>query len=225
MNAPSKVIDPLAQWRQIVSDPKSELRLLGVTGGIASGKSTVAGMLAELGWPVIDFDLLARRIVGPGRPAWQMIVDHFGPGVVLPDQTLDRKKIGRIVFNDPQKRKDLESFTHPRIYEEAMAELERIGLETPRTVVQLVVPLLYEQRLQEMFHQVLLVYAPREVQIERLTKREAISREEAENILKSQLPMADKSAWADLVIDNSGTLEETRGRVRRLWEALSGGTP
>lgn len=216
------VMDPVTKWTHIISDPRSQCRLLGVTGGIASGKTTVANMLGELGWPIIDFDHLARVVVEPGRPAWQDIVDFFGPDILLPDQSLDRKKIGRMVFTSPEKRTKLEGLTHPRIFEEFVTELDRLSGSRPAAIIQAVVPLLYEQRLQGLFHQVLLIYVPREVQIERLIRRESISREEATNILTSQLPIDDKLAWADYVIDNSGTVEETRQRAKALHAKLMG---
>ena len=194
--------------------------LLGVTGGIATGKSTVVGMLREKGAPVIDFDLLARKVVEPDRPAWKDIVAYFGEQVIGADRTLDRKKLGDIVFGDLEKRKKLESFTHPRIFEEFTKELAELVSQNPKPIIQVDVPLLIELNLQYMFHKLLVVYAPEEVQIKRLMERDGISREEAAGKLKAQLPIEEKVGYADFVIHNEGTLEETQKQVDELWEKL-----
>jgi dephospho-CoA kinase len=194
--------------------------LLGVTGGIASGKSTVARMLEELGAPIIDFDVLSREVVEPGQPAYGDIVEFFGRQVLQEDGGLDRKALSDIVFNDLEKRKKLESFVHPRITEVFVARLIEILGRDPEAVVQVVVPLLLELSLQYLMHQVLVVYVPSEVQIDRLAERDGITREAAANILKSQLPIDEKVGYADHVIDNSGSLEETRRQVEELWAKL-----
>lgn len=194
--------------------------LLGVTGGIATGKSTVVEMLKKKGAPVIDFDLLARRVVEPGRPAWRDIVAYFGEQVLREDRTLDRKKLSDIVFRDMEKRKKLESFTHPRIFEEFFKELEELVSKDPNAIILVDIPLLIEQNLQYMFHKLLVVYVPEEVQIKRLMERDGISREEAVGRLKAQLPIEEKVGYADFVIHNEGTLEETQKQVDELWEKL-----
>jgi dephospho-CoA kinase len=194
--------------------------LLGVTGGIATGKSTVVEMLKKKGAPVIDFDLLARKVVEPDQPAWRDIVTYFGEQVLQEDRTLNRKKLADIVFRDLEKRKKLESFIHPRIYEEFARELEELISKDPNAIIQVDIPLLIELNLQYMFHKVLVVYAPEEVQIKRLMERDGISREEAVNRLKAQLPIEEKVGYADFVIYNEGTLEETQKQVDELWEKL-----
>jgi dephospho-CoA kinase len=194
--------------------------LLGVTGGIATGKSTVVEMLKKKGAPVIDFDLLARKVVEPDQPAWRDIVTYFGEQVLQEDRTLNRKKLADIVFRDLEKRKKLESFIHPRIYEEFARELEELISKDPNAIIQVDIPLLIELNLQYMFHKVLVVYAPEEVQIKRLMERDGISREEAVNRLKAQLPIEEKVGYADFVIHNEGTLEETQKQVDELWEKL-----
>jgi dephospho-CoA kinase len=194
--------------------------LLGVTGGIATGKSTVVKMLQEKGAPVIDFDLLARKVVEPDRPAWKDIVAYFGEQVLGGDRTLDRKKLGDIVFGDLEKRKKLESFTHPRIFEEFTKELAELVSQNPKPIIQVDIPLLIELNLQYMFHKLLVVYAPEEVQIKRLMERDGISREEAAGRLKVQLPIEEKVGYADFVIHNEGALAETRKQVDELWEKL-----
>jgi len=195
--------------------------LLGVTGGIATGKTTVVRMLEELGAPVIDFDLLAREVVEPGRPAWKDIVAFFGETILLKDGSLDREKLSGIVFQDVEKRKKLETFTHPRIYEASGRQVKNIVEKNSNAIVQLDIPLLIEQNLQHMVHKVLLVYAPGDKQIERLIERDGISREGAVNRLRAQLPIDEKLNRADFVIYNEKTLEETKRQVEDLWQALN----
>jgi len=194
--------------------------LLGVTGGIASGKTSIANMLEELGAPIIDFDTLAREVVEPEEPAWKEIVSFFGDQVLQEDRTLDRKKLSAIVFNDIEKRKKLESFTQPRIGAVFMKRLEEIKAETPDAVIQVVIPLLIETNIQHMFDKILVVYTSRETQIERLASRDGISRKEAEIIIDSQLPIDEKLGYADYVVNNEETLDEARKQVEELWADL-----
>ena len=199
---------------------KDNRLLLAVTGGIASGKSAVSKMLEELGAPIIDYDVIAREIVEPGKPAWKDIAAYFGEQVLKGDREIDRKKLSDVVFRDMEKRKKLESFTHPRIIAEAATRADEIAKKNPNAIIQVAVPLLIEINMQHKFHKVLLVYVPRETQIERLMKRDAITREAAENMLKAQLPIDEKLGYADYVIHNEGTLEETRRQVEQVWEEL-----
>jgi dephospho-CoA kinase len=194
--------------------------LLGVTGGIASGKTTVARMLEKLGSPIIDFDLLSRVVVEPGKPAWQEIVSFFGEQVLLPDKTLDRKRLSEIVFRDPEKRKKLEGFTHPRIYQEFVRLVKEHTARDPKVIIQIVIPLLIEANLQSLFHKLLLVYIPPEKQIQRLMERDQISREMAQSILAAQLSIDEKRAYADYIIDNSGTPADTEKQARETWEKI-----
>jgi dephospho-CoA kinase len=194
--------------------------LVGVTGGIASGKTTVANMLEELGAPIVDFDVLARQVVEPGQPALEEIVDYFGKQVLQEDGTLDRKKLSDIVFKDMEKRKKLESFTHPRIRSEFVKQVNEIAGQRPNAIIQVVIPLLIELNLQYLFHKLLVVHIPYEDQVERLAKRDGISTEQAATILKAQLPIDEKVGYADFVIRNDGAEEETRKQVQELWEKL-----
>jgi len=194
--------------------------LVGVTGGVASGKTTVSGMLEEFGARTIDFDVLSRVVVEPGKPAWREVVAYFGEQVQLEDKTLDRKKLSEIVFRDPEKRKKLEGFIHPRIYEEFRRLVQEYAAEDPEVIIQVAVPLLIEVNLQYLFHKILLVYIPAEMQVERLIKRDGISREMAINMLSSQLPIEEKRSYADFIVDNSGPLAETKSQVREIWEKL-----
>jgi dephospho-CoA kinase len=194
--------------------------LLGVTGGVASGKTTVSRMLEELGAKTIDFDLLSRVVVEQEKPAWKEVVAYFGEQVLLEDKTLDRKKLSEIVFRDPEKRKQLESFIHPRIYEEFRHLVQEYAAKDPAVIIQVAVPLLIEVKIQYLFHKILLVYIPAEMQIERLMRRDRISREMALNMLSSQLSIEEKRSYADFIVDNSGPLEETEKQVQEIWEKL-----
>ncbi|MCP4682832.1 MAG: dephospho-CoA kinase [Desulfobacterales bacterium] len=194
--------------------------LLGVTGGIAGGKSTVADMLKELGAHLIDYDILARKVVAPGKPAWNEIIYHFGRQILMKDENLDRKKLSRIVFRDTEKRKKLEGIIHPRIHDEFVKNVNEIAAEDPNAIIQTIIPLMIEFNLQYMFHKVLLIYIPREKQVERLIERDRISKEEAVNILKAQLPIDEKIGYADFIIRNENALEETKKQVVALWQEL-----
>lgn len=194
--------------------------LLGVTGGIATGKSTVVNMLKELGAPLIDFDVLARQVVEPEKPAWNDIVAYFGQQVLQEDREIDRKKLSDIVFRDFEKRKKLEGFTHPRIFEAFIQQLNGIVQKDPDSIVLVDVPLLVELNLQYMFHKTLLVCVPREIQIKRLMERDGISEEEAVNRIKAQMPIDEKVGYTDYVIHNEQSLEETRRQALELWQTL-----
>lgn len=194
--------------------------LIGVTGGIATGKSVVAAMLEELGAPMIDFDVLARRVVEPDRPAWRDIVAYFGEQALKKDRTLDRATVAETVFADREKRKMLESFTHPRIREEFVAEVRSIREHDPDAIIQAVVPLLIESNLQSIFDYLVVVHAPADVQMARLIQRDGLTREAAAARLETQTPIDEKTGHADTVIDNSGSLENTRRQVEKLWQRL-----
>ena len=194
--------------------------LLGVTGSIATGKSTVAKMLEELGALMIDSDVLSREVVLPGKPAYRDIVSFFGEQVLSEDKTLDREKLKDIVFRDIEKRKKLESFTHPRILEAYFEQVERLSQRKEPLIIQFVVPLLIEVHWQSLFDHLLMVYAPEEVQLKRLMARDGISEELAMKIIRSQMPVEEKKGYCDLVVDNSGSLEGTRKQVKEVWKKL-----
>jgi dephospho-CoA kinase len=198
--------------------------LVGLTGGIASGKTTVSHMFEELGAPIIDFDLIARQIVEPGTPALAKIIDYFGRQVLQADGKLDRKKLSQIVFRDIEKRKKLESFTHPPIYEEFFNQVDEITAKNPDAIIQVVVPLLIELNLQYLFDSIVVVYISSEEQTRRLAARDGITTEEAANILKAQLPINDKKTFASFVINNEHGLDDTRKQVEAVWETLNKGS-
>ena len=194
--------------------------ILGVTGGIASGKNVVSGMLGAMGAKTIDFDILAREVVGPKKLAWKDIVDYFGEQILSEDNTVDRKKLSDIVFKNVKELRKLESFTHPRIGDEFVKCIKKITTKNSKAIIQAVVPLLIEEDMQGLFDKLLVVYVPKELQIERLMARDKISTDQAVKILSSQLPMAEKVKFADFVIHNDRSLDKTRAQVEDLWEVL-----
>ncbi len=218
----------VAEWKGWAAISPDEVRgrdnqiLLAVTGGIASGKSAVARMLEELGAPGIDFDALSRVVVEPDKPAWREVVGFFGKEVVQEDRTLDRKKISEIVFREAAKRGKLEEIIHPRVYDEFVARIKKYAAQDEIRIIQVIVPLLFEVSLQHLFHKVLLVYIPRELQVERLVKRDRISRARAAEILAAQWPIDQKKELADYIVDNSGSLEDTERQVKEIWKRLQG---
>ena len=190
---------------------KKPLRI-GLTGGIASGKSTVADMFADLGVPVIDTDVIAREVVSPGQPALEEIRDAFGDGVIAADGTLDRSAMREIVFGDEEARRRLEAIMHPRI---GMATVERADTAGGEYQV-IVVPLLVESSLRAFVDRVLVVDCSEETQIARLLARDAESEARARRILAAQSSRAERLAIADDVIENEGDLGDAREQVRAL---------
>ena len=193
------------------------MRLIGLTGGIATGKSTVARMLAARGATVIDADELAREAVRPGEPAFDLVVERFGPDVVQADGALDRARLGEIVFDDAAARRDLERITHARIIE-LMQERIAAALAGEAPLVVVDVPLLFENAREGSFEGVLLVYAPSDVQIRRLRDRNGLDEEAARLRLAAQLPIDEKRGRATWIIDNSGDPDATRRAVDAWWE-------
>jgi len=190
---------------------------IGLTGGIACGKSTVAAMLAARGARIVDADRIARDVVEPGKPAFRRVVERFGQAVVGPDGVLDRKALGRIVFADEQKRRELESIVHPFILQEIEYQSEIAQSETPGLPVIVDVPLLFELGMKDRFEEVVLVYAPEHIQLQRLMRRDGLDAEEARRRLAAQWPIERKRLLADVVIDNSGTLTDTERQVEAYW--------
>jgi dephospho-CoA kinase len=193
---------------------------VGLTGGIASGKSTVVRMLVEKGAVVIDHDRLAHIAYEPGGPSYEAIVAGFGREILAPDGKIDRKKLGAIVFRNPERLKDLNGIVHPVVlsgWEKKLAEIER---QNPRAVVISDVPLLIEVGWQKEVDVVLLVYAVPEVQVERVKERNGHTLEEARERLAAQMHMNEKRQYADLVIENSGTLDELQKQVDAMWGRL-----
>jgi dephospho-CoA kinase len=195
------------------------VRVIGLTGGIASGKSTVAAMLRELGAPIVDADLLARQVVEPGSPALAEIARRFGADMLAADGSLDRKKMGERIFADAGARAALNAITHPRIAQAsaaALADLRAAG----HKVGFYEAALLVENRIHERLGGLVVVSVPEEVQVARLCARDDLDEEGARARVSAQLPLASKVAVADWVVDNGGTVEHTRAQVERIWREI-----
>lgn len=200
--------------------------MAGLTGGIASGKSTVAAMLREAGARIIDADRIAHQVVRHGHPAWQDIVRHFGSGILRPDGEIDRQALGAVVFNDREAKQTLNAIVHPRVQALMEQEISRLAAESPETPVILDVPLLIESGWHEFLPLVILVYVPEIVQKVRLMKRDGLSDAEAMARIQAQMPIDAKRRHADVIIDNAGTIEATRRQVQAIYEQiLAGGWP
>lgn len=193
---------------------------IGLTGSIATGKSTVTNMLKELGAFVIDCDKTARDVVAPGTRGIAKIEAAFGKDAIGADGSMDRVYIGDLVFRNPEMKKRLENILFPLIFEALDAELLRLEREGATPVVFLDMPLLYEVKYDSYVDEVWLVYVPFEVQLSRLMKRNGYTKEEALLRIHSQISVDKKKSLAQQVIDNSGTLEDTKEQVRSLWERL-----
>lgn len=190
--------------------------VVGLTGGVATGKSTVASMLAELGAKVVNADDMVHDLLKPDTNTWSAVVDEFGKGIVRPDRTIDRAALGDIVFHDEERRRRLEEIVHPPVLkalEEAAQEFRRSG----NGVLVLEIPLLVETSSLHVVDKVLVVTAEQETQINRLKKRYCISNEEAASRIAAQLPMRDKLRHADWVISTEGTMCDTKKQVEVVW--------
>jgi dephospho-CoA kinase len=193
---------------------------VGLTGGIACGKSTVARMLVENGAVLIDFDELAHTVQEPEGAVWREIVRHFGEEILNEDRTIDRRRLGKTVFADREKRELLNRIVHPAIFEEWQRRLEEIRKANTDAIVISDIPLLIEAGMKELVDLVLLVYITPEEQIRRAMARDGFSREEAERRLAAQMPIEEKLRWADIVIRNGGSPEETGRAVSDVWVEL-----
>jgi len=199
------------------------VRVIGLTGGIASGKSTVARLLGELGADVVDADQLAREVVAPGQPALDEIVERFGRGVLDASGALDRKALGARVFADPEERRALERITHPRIAALGQARLAEIAQRAPVAIYE--AALLVEKQLHHALDGLIVVTVDEARQVERLRARDHIDEAAARARLAAQAAQIEKIRAADYVIDNSGNLEETRRQVVAAWDDIQGGGP
>ncbi|MCF6092971.1 dephospho-CoA kinase [Microaerobacter geothermalis] len=195
--------------------------VIGLTGGIASGKSTVSAMLRHRGAIIVDADLIAREVVKKGNPAWEKIIQHFGQEVLDVNHEIERKRLGEIIFSDPEKRRILNGIVHPYVREE-MEKQKKEGQAQGKLVV-LDIPLLIESNLFHMVDQVVLVYVPKSVQLVRLMERNQLSEEEALARIHSQMPLDEKKKWADFIIYNDGSKEETERQIDHLLFQLFGG--
>jgi len=195
------------------------VKLVGLTGGIASGKSTVAKILERLGAAVINADALSREVVEPGKDAWKEIIDAFGAGVLQPDQTLDRQKLRTVIFNDSDGRKKLEAIIHPRV--RALAEEKiREHAVAGYSIIVYEVPLLFEGNLHEWLRPVILVACNVDTQRARLQERDRLTQTEAQKHIGAQMSLEEKRRLADYVIENDGSLADLERQVRTVLEKI-----
>lgn len=199
-----------------------KMKTIGLTGGIASGKTTVSKTLHELGAIIIDADKIARDVVEKGKPAYMDIVAYFGEEVLLENGELDRKHLGSIVFNSPIHLEKLNQFTHPRIFETIDREINYYKQNHPSRVIIVDAALLIETDLKNKVDEVWLVVVPENLQLQRLIDRDGLSLEEAKKRIKSQMPTEKKILFADRLINNSGDLEELIKQVKKIWELIVG---
>lgn len=187
--------------------------ILGLTGGIATGKSTVVEIFKEEGFPIVDADIIAREIVEPGTPGLQAVVDAFGSELLFADGSLNRKKLGKIIFSDKQKRERLNQVLSPFLREAILTDIARKKNLSSLVIVD--IPLLYEGGYDAVVDQVAVVYIPEELQLSRLMKRDDLSALEAEQRIDSQMPIEEKKNRADIIFDNQKTTEETKKQVKK----------
>jgi dephospho-CoA kinase len=197
------------------------MKVIGLTGNIACGKSVVASMFEELGARVIDADRISRLVVELGKPVWKEIVERFGEEVLNSDGTIDRKKLGETVFRDKEKREELNRITHPRIVGRIKEILEEYRKEGAGVVIVEAALILEKGGMKPIISNLIVVTADIEAQITRLIRRGGFSRQEALSRINSQMPISEKVKHATYVIDNSRTLEETRKQVEEVWKKIS----
>ncbi|ULM95850.1 dephospho-CoA kinase [Peribacillus frigoritolerans] len=190
-------------------------QIIGITGGIASGKSTVSLYLQELGFTIVDADLASRAVVEPGEVAYHQVVKAFGEDILLTDGNIDRVKLGSIIFNDQEKRLLLNGIVHPAVRNWMRLKTEA-ALSSGEETVFMDIPLLFESKLTFMVDKTLLIYVDEQVQLKRLMNRNGLSEAEALARINSQMPLADKKALADAVIDNNGDINETKRQVKAI---------
>ncbi len=196
------------------------MRVIGVTGGIGTGKSTVANMFRRLGAVVLDADVIARALMEPKRLAWRQIVRRFGREILHEDQTINRARLAALVFGDVKYRKQLERIIHPKVLREIAQTLRRLKRGTRRHVVVLDVPLLLEVGAHRLVDAVVVVTVSPAIQRQRLRKKYGWSKQESTRRRAAQWTLSAKAALADYVIDNAGSVHATRTQVKRIWNQL-----
>jgi dephospho-CoA kinase len=194
--------------------------LVGLTGGIASGKSLVSGMFRELGAYVLDADEIARDLVKPTLPALDRIVQEFGREVLLPDGTLNRRLMAEVIFKDPGKREILNAILHPRVFEEEERRRKEIARSDPRAVIIFDAALLIETGAHDLMDRVILIYVNEKTQIARLMERDQLTRAEALQRIGAQMPMKEKRKYADYVLDTSRSFQDVERQAARIFKDL-----
>jgi dephospho-CoA kinase len=196
--------------------------IVGLTGGIVGGKSTVATMFKDLGAKIIDADKLGHSVILPNKSAWKKIVKIFGKDILQNDLTIDREKLGKIVFANQILLKKLNEITHPEITKIIKKEinLEKNKTHNHEKIIIIDAALIYEAKIDRLMDKIIVVYIDKDEQIKRLIKRNNLSKDEALQRIKSQMPMKEKNKMADYVIDNSGSLDKTKEQVEKIWQNL-----
>ncbi len=203
----------------------SSPHLVGLTGGIATGKSTVAAYFSAAGVPVIDADRIARRVVKRSLPAWKDILAAFGPSILDDNDDIDRARLAAMVFNNPGLRERLNRIVHPRVYEAMAVDIEQHLASRPGSHLLLDIPLLIETGMHRELPLIILVYTPESIQIQRLMQRDGLSTTSALSRVRAQMPIESKRAFADILIDNSGHREATRRQVLEVCRRLRNDAP
>jgi dephospho-CoA kinase len=198
------------------------VQVIGLTGGIATGKSTVSAILKKAGAEIIDADRIAREVVKKGLPAYREIVENFGETVLLSNGEINRSVLGDLIFNDPRKKQLLNRIVHPHVRRETNRQLKDMENSSPDTIAVLDIPLLFEAEMHKDLSEVIVVYAPEHIQIKRLMKRDNISEADAVARVRSQMPIEEKKNRATIVIDNSGTMQDTRKQTLEIFKTLKG---
>jgi len=196
--------------------------IVGLTGGIVSGKTTVAQIFKSLGAKIIDLDEIARQIVKPQQKAWKKIVQNFGVEILKHNQEINRKKLAKIVFSNREKLNLLNQITHPVIIEVMKEQLNQINMQTSEDVICMIdAPLLFEAHIEHMMDKIIVVFINEKEQMTRLLQREGLSKDDAIKRMRAQIPIEDKVRLADYVIDNSFSIEQTKEQAFQLWLALN----
>ena len=196
--------------------------IIGLTGGIASGKSMVASMFKDLGAKIVDVDKIGHSVILPHKPAWEKINRLFGKGILKNDLTIDREKLGRIVFTNRTLLKKLNEITHPEMIKLINKEISLVKDKTYSQEKMLIIDaaLIYEAKIDGLMDKIIVVYINEDEQLKRLSKRNDLFKEEALQRIKSQMPMKEKVKIADYMIDNSNSLDETKEQVEKIWKSL-----
>ena len=189
--------------------------IIGLTGGIASGKSTVANMMKQLGITVVDADLESRLAVEKGEEAYHHIVNHFGKNILLKDGSIDRAKLGEIIFNNKEERMKLNEIVHPAV-RERMLQKKESAMNKGESIIVMDIPLLFESNFTGLVDKTLLVFVDEDIQLQRLMERNHYSRVEALARIQSQMPLLEKKRLCDVSIDNNGSLEQTEGQLKQI---------
>jgi len=194
--------------------------LVGLTGGIASGKSEAARILKKLGAYIIDADEIAHALLEPNTQTWKKVVKSFGTGILRPDQSIDRAVLGRIVFDDPKKLAGLNAILHPFVFAEKERRQKAIAEADPQAVIIFDVPLLIETKAHEKMDKVVVVTVDRKTQLKRLTERNGLPKQEAQKRINAQMPLNEKTKYADYLINSGESLADMEIRVRQIFEEL-----